>query len=67
MYSNFFQPCIQEPTRITSNSRPSLVDNIFINRHDKEVYSRNIIDKISDHKPYFGIIKNFFQRKGTKR
>ena len=67
MYSNFFQPCILEPTRITSNNRPSLLDNIFINTHDKEVYSGNIIDKISDHIPNFAIINNIFIRKGTKR
>ena len=56
MYSNFFQPCILEPTRITSNNRPSLLDNIFINTLDKDVYSGNIIDKISDHMPNFAII-----------
>ena len=47
MYSNFFQSCIPEPTRITSDNRPSLPDNIFINTYDKEVYSGNIIDKTS--------------------
>ena len=67
MYSNLFQPYILEPTRITSNNRPSLLDNIFINTHDKEVYSGNIIDKISDHMPNFAIINNIFIRKGTKR
>ena len=54
MYSNFFQPCILEPTRITSNNRPNLPDNIFINTHDKEV--GNITEKISDHMPNFNII-----------
>ena len=34
--------------RITSKNRPSLLDNIFINTHDKEVYSGNIIDEVSD-------------------
>ena len=67
MYSNFFQPCILEPTRITSNNRPSLLDNIFINTHDKEVYSGNIIDKISDHIPKFVIIKSSFHRKGNQK
>ena len=56
MYSNFFQPCILEPNRITSNNRPSLPDNIFINTHDKEVYIGNITEKISDHMPNFTII-----------
>ena len=67
MCSNFFQLCMLEPTRITSSDRPSLLDNIFINTHDKEVYSGNIIDKISDHMPNFAIINNIFIRKGTKR
>ena len=63
MYSNFFQPCILGQTRITSNNWPSLQDNIFIKTHDKEAYSGNIIDKISDHIPNFAIIKNIFHPK----
>ena len=31
MYSNSLKPCITEPIRITSNFRPSLIDNIFTN------------------------------------
>ena len=31
MLTNNLQPCILEPTRITNNCKPSLVDNIFIN------------------------------------
>ena len=67
MYSNFFQPSILEPSRVTSNNRPSLLDNTCINTHDKEVYSGNTVDKISDHMPKFAIIKNIFHKKGTKR
>ena len=67
MYSNFFQPCILEPTRITSNNRPSLLDNTFINTHDKDVYSGNIIDKISDHMPNFAIINNIFHKKRNQK
>ena len=66
MYSNFFQPCILEPTRITSNNRPSLLDNTFINTHDKDVYSGNIIDKISDHMPNFAIINIFYKKRNQK-
>ena len=47
MYSNFLQPCILESTRIASDNRPSLLDNIFINTYDKPILSGNIIDKIS--------------------
>ena len=67
MCSNFFQPCILEQTRITSNNRPSLLDNTFINTHDKEVYSGNIIDKISDYMPNFVIIKNIFRKKKNQK
>ena len=48
MYSNFLQPTILEPTRIVSNNRPSLIDNIFINTYDKPIHSGNFINKISD-------------------
>ena len=49
MYSNFFQPCITEPTRIVGRNKPSLIDNIFINTRTKSQNAGNIIDKISDH------------------
>ena len=67
MYSNVFQPCILEPTRIISNNRLSLLDNIIINAHDKEVYSGNIIDKISDHMPNFAIVNNIFHKKRNQK
>ena len=68
MYSDFFQPCILEPTRITSNNRPSLLDNIFINTHDKEAYCGNIIDKIcQNHMPNFAIINNIFHKKRNQK
>ena len=54
----FLQPCITEPTRIIQGNRPSLVDNIFTNIFNKELYSGNILDKITDHLPNFLIIKN---------
>ena len=55
VYSNFLQPCITEPTRIVSSNRPSLVDNIFINIIDKNLYSGNLLDKLKDHLPNFVI------------
>ena len=67
IYSNFIQPCILEPTGITLNNRPSLVDNIFIKTHNKEVYSGNIIDTISDHMPNYAIIKNIFHKKRNQK
>ena len=63
MYSNFFEPCILELTSITSNNRPSLLNNI---KNDKEVCSGSIIDKISDHMPNFAIIKNISHKRNLK-
>ena len=45
MYSNFLQPTISEPTRITINNRPSLTGNIFTNLYDKNIDSGNLQDK----------------------
>ena len=58
MYSNFLQPFILAPTRIVGNSRPSLIDNIFINTYDKPILSGNFINKISDHMPNFAIVRD---------
>ena len=41
MHSNFFQPCILEPTRVILNSWPSLIDNIYINTYDKTIHNGN--------------------------
>ena len=62
MYSNFLQPSIIEPSRVVTNNRPTLIDNIFLNVIDKEIYSGNFIAKISDHMPNFVIINNFTRR-----
>ena len=66
MSSNFLQPCITKPTRTVKYNRPSLVDNIFVNIYDKEIHSRNIIEKITDHLPNFVIIKNMLQKQKFK-
>ena len=63
MYSHFLHPCILEPTRIVSHNRPSLLDNIFINIHNKIIHSGNLLDKISDHMPNFLIIENILEPK----
>ena len=80
MLTNSLQPCILEPTRITNNCKPSLVDNIFINTLGN-MYSGNILENISyDHLPNFIIfeseplkqtnkpilVKNFDQNAFTK-
>ena len=58
MFSNFLQPHIIYPTRIVSNAKPSLIDNIFSNCLNCDVISGNLIDKISDHLPNFVLVQN---------
>jgi len=57
MLDNNFQPCINAPTRIVNGSKPSLVDNIFVNSIEKCI-SGNLFEKISDHMPNFVIFEN---------
>ena len=66
MLGNFFQPCILEPTRVISNTKPSLIDNIYINTIDKVIKSCNFLDKISDHMPSFILLENVFYKKSAK-
>ena len=56
MMNNNFQPCILEPTRITANNKPSLIDNIFLNTVEKDVHAGNFTTKLSDHLPQFMFI-----------
>ena len=58
MLSNFFQPHILQPSRISNNNKPSLIDNIFLNSIDHETLSGNLISKISDHLPNFKFCRN---------
>ena len=54
MYTNFPQPCILGP-----------IDNIFVNATDKNIYSRNIRYKVSDHihMPNFLLFKGIMETK----
>ena len=73
MLENSLQPCIIEPTRIVSNNKPSLVDNIFSNSSEA-VISGNLYQTVSDHMPNFVIYdkakqkkkKEFIKRRSTK-
>ena len=56
--SNFFEPHITKPTRITDHTS-TLIDNIFFNSIDFDCSSGNIIYNISDHLPNFLIINDF--------
>ena len=59
MYSNFLQPHIIYPTRIVNNAKPTLVDNIFTNCIENDIFSGNLIEIVSDHMPNFIIIPNY--------
>ena len=65
LLSNFFQPHILQPSKILNYSKPSLIDNIFLNSIDHVTYSGNLVSKISDHMPNFIFCKNM-QLKTTK-
>ena len=67
MYSNFPQPCSTEPTRVVQRNRPSLIYNIFINIIDKNLYSGNLLDKLTDHLPNFVIIENMNKKPSKQK
>ena len=50
LLTNFFQPHILQPTRITDHSA-TLIDNIFFNSLEHFAISGNIIYNIADHLP----------------
>ena len=55
MTTNFFEPHIVKPTRIT-NRTATLIDNIFLNFLDFHTVSGNLIYDLTDHLPNFLII-----------
>ena len=61
MYSHYLHPTILEPTKVISNNRPTLIDNIFVNALEYEFCSGNLIQKISDHLSNFLFIKNIMK------
>ena len=56
--SNFFNPHILQPTRITHYSA-TLIDNVFSNSISHHTISRNIVYDLTDHHPNFLIVNNF--------
>ena len=67
MSSHNYQPCILEPTRLAIGNRPSLIDNIFVNSVEKEVYAGNLMAKLSDHLPQFIIMKDVVTKPSKKK
>ena len=56
MYSNFFAPCILQPTRLTK----TLTDNFLLNSIEFNTFSSNLTSQISEHLPQFLILKDFY-------
>ena len=57
LLSNNYFPCINHPTRITSQSS-TISDNIYTNVLGTEIVSGDILAQISDHCPQFLILKD---------
>ena len=55
--SNFFNPHILQPTRITHHSA-TLIDNVFFNSISHHTISRKIVYDLTDHLPIFLIVNN---------
>lgn len=67
MFEECLQATILEPTRFVGSTKPSLIDNIFVNSISQSITSGNIIDKISDHMPSFVIIEQFISAKKKRK
>ena len=52
MFNVGLHPVISQPTRITSSTN-SLIDNIFTNCINDDIYSCLLINDLSDHLPIF--------------
>ena len=66
IYSIFFELRILEPLRVVLNSRPSLIDNIYINTYDITIHSGKFLNKVTDHIPNFCIIEDTYKVKKYK-
>ena len=57
MTLNWLSPQILGPSRVAAHEKPSLIDNIFINFHNLNCTSGNLLERISEHLPNFLIIE----------
>ena len=53
LQSYSFIPTIDKPTRRVLNKSATLIDNIFVNDYDANIYSGNIVSDISNHYTQF--------------
>ena len=51
MLSNFLQLHVLQPSTISSNNKPTLSNNIYLNSIEHEILSGTLVLKISDHLP----------------
>lgn len=62
IYSNYFYPCIDRPTRIKINSSggfsATLIDNILTNDTSMKIKSGILVTDLSDHFPIFTFTRN---------
>ena len=64
MFSMSLFPLINQPTRITSQCN-SIINNIYINSINEDIFSGVIIADISDHFPIFSILQKDIHKKVT--
>ena len=58
--SNVFTPYVLQPTRLHPKS---LIDNLFLNSHEYNSYSGNLLIEISDHLIQFLILEGFIKER----
>lgn len=51
--SFFLQSCITQSTRALVKNRPTLIDIIFVNTYEKQLFAGNFLDKVLHHLPNF--------------
>ena len=66
MYPEFLLPFKTAPSRIMSHSR-TIIDNIFSNSIDNEIFSGNITSTVSDYYTHFFLTKKIQLKKITKK
>ena len=58
MYSSLLLPHIFSPTRTTSSSSATLIENVFTNNYNSSFGSGNLVNTLSDHHAQFLIMGN---------
>ena len=64
MTSQFYAPCILQPTRPRSKSQ---IDNILLNSMEFPLHSGNLTISLSDHLIQFVILEGFYKELVSKK